>query len=210
LEKNELLDFVRQMKTRDHVILFYSKPEDKREVLFTYLKTGLDGGEAAAYVAAQETPDQIRDGMRSFGVNVDELEKTGALHIIDCEDWYFKGGAFSISRVMELWVNLYHRVVARGFKGLRVTGEMAGFFEKKMVKELVEYERSLHRVLEFPMTAICAYDINVVAKEGRGELYVDLIKAHSTALFSGPEAGVVKTPSSTVATSILVGTPTSG
>jgi hypothetical protein len=35
---------------------------------------------------------------------------------------------------------------------------MACFFENQMVKELVEYEQSLDRVLELPMAAICAYD----------------------------------------------------
>jgi len=46
-----------------------------------------------------------------------------------------------------------------------------------MVKELLEYEKALHRVLEFPMTAICAYDSNVVVSEGRGRLLLDLLKA---------------------------------
>jgi hypothetical protein len=51
MKNQEIVDFVREMKPTDHVIMFYSKPEDKREVLFTYLKAGLDQGEAAAYVA---------------------------------------------------------------------------------------------------------------------------------------------------------------
>ena len=100
MEKNEVLDFVRQMKARDHVILFYSNPEDKHQVLFTYLKAGLDKGEAAAYIVAQETTDQIRDGMRRFGVNVDELEKSGALRVIRCQDWYFKGGTFAVGSLL--------------------------------------------------------------------------------------------------------------
>jgi len=205
LKKNEVLDFVVHMKARDHVILFYSDPNHKHPVLFTFLKAGLDKGEAAAYVASQETPDQIRESIRSFGINVDELEKSEALHVMHYEDAYFKDGAFDAPKVMELWKSLFDEVTAKGFKGLRVTGEMTCFFEKKKVKELVEYERSLHRVFELPMIGICTYDINVVAKERSGELYVDLIKAHSTVLFSGPEAGVVKTPSDTVATSTLVG-----
>ena len=81
--------------------------------------------------------------------------------------------------------------VAKGFKGFRVTGEMAFFFEKKMVKELVEYKNALHRVLELPLTAICAYDAEAVAKEGRGGLYLDLIKAHRSVIITGPAGGVV-------------------
>lgn len=61
MKNQEIVDFVKELKATDHVIMFYSKPEDKREVLFTYLKAGLDQGEAAAYVATQESPDEIID-----------------------------------------------------------------------------------------------------------------------------------------------------
>ena len=74
MEKNELFDYVKQMKPTDHVIFFYDDPKDKREVLFTYLKAGLDQGEAVAYVATQETPSQIKNVMKNFGINVDGLE----------------------------------------------------------------------------------------------------------------------------------------
>jgi hypothetical protein len=40
MHRREIADFVAKMKPTDHVIRFYSKPEDKREVLFTYLKAG--------------------------------------------------------------------------------------------------------------------------------------------------------------------------
>jgi len=192
MEKSEILEFVRRMKAKDHVVMFYSKPEDKRHVLFTYLKAGLDQGEAAAYVASEETPNEIKQAMKKFGIDVDSVEKSGALHVIDYKNWYIIGGKSSIPKTMELWKKLYNEAMAKGFKGLRITGETACFFNHGMVKELVKYEKSLHKVFELPMTGICAYDTNVVAKEGGGEIYLDLIKAHSTVIFAGPEASVVK------------------
>ena len=75
MEKNEILDFVQQMKARKHAIMFYSKPKDKRQVLFTYLKAGLDHGEVAAYIASEESPDRIKQAVRRFGMDVDGFEK---------------------------------------------------------------------------------------------------------------------------------------
>ena len=49
--ENEMLDFVRTMKAKDHVIMFYTDHRQKHLVLFTYLKAGLDAGEAAIYIA---------------------------------------------------------------------------------------------------------------------------------------------------------------
>lgn len=191
MEKAEILEFVQHMKPRDHVILFYSRPEDKHRVLFAYLKAGLDRGEAAVYVAGQESPDAITQAMGRLGINVDAFERSGALRVIYYKDWYIIDGKFSISKTMELWKKLHDESIAKGFKGLRVTGEMDFFFENRMVKDLLEYERSLHRVLELPMTAICAYDSNVVAREENGDLYLELIKAHSNVIIIGLESGIV-------------------
>jgi len=132
--------------------------------------------------------------MRRFGIDVDRFEKSGALHVIDCKDWYIIRGEFNISKTIGFWKKLYDEAVAKGFKGLRVTGDMAYFLDQGMVKELLKYEKALHKVLEFPMTAICAYDSNIVAKEDGEKLYFDLIKAHGTVIFAGPELGIVKSP----------------
>jgi len=185
------------MKSKDHVIIFYTNHRDKHLVLFTYLKAGLDAGEAAVYIAGDESSHATRQAMRTFGLNVELYERTRALNIVDYRDWYIIGGEFNIERTLSLWKKALDEAVTRGFKGLRVVGEMACFFKHDMVDELVEYERALHRVLEIPLTAICAYDDAVVLRGAEEErylrLYLDLITAHSTILFMGPEeAGVVR------------------
>ena len=193
LKKSRVLDFVRNMKATDHVILLYADTRDKRDVLFTYLEAGLEKGEAAAYVAGQETPGRIRQRMREFGIDLERYEKDSALRVIDHRDWYLIDGKFDTSKTLELWNKLLIDVEAKGFKGLRVAGEMACFFENRMVKELVEYEKALHKTLEIPMTAICAYDSVAVAEHGGVDLLLNLLKAHSTAIILVPKFGVVKT-----------------
>jgi hypothetical protein len=192
LEKIAILDFVGQMKTKDHVILFYSDPEGKHQILFTHLKAGLENGEATAYVAGDETPNEIRKTMKRFGINVDRLEQEGALRIIDYNEWFIIGGKFDLVRTMSLLMELHEEVRAKGFRGLRFTGEMACFFKHGLVKDLVEYEESLHRVLEIPIAVICAYNYGMVVKYGNGELYLDLIKAHGTVIFADSKGGVIK------------------
>lgn len=193
LKKDEVLDFVKNMKATDHVILLYMNPIDKRDVLFAYLNAGLERGEAAAYVAGQETPEEIRQHMRESGIDVEQYEKKSALRVIDYRDWYVIDGKFDSPRTLGLWGKLLVEVKAKGFKGLRVAGEMACFFKDGLVKELVEYEHALHKTLEIPLTAMCAYDSVAVAHEGGVDLLLDLLKAHSTAIILVPKFGVVKT-----------------
>jgi hypothetical protein len=177
--------------------LFYTNQRDKRLILFTYLKAGLDAGEAAVYIAGDESSSQIRESMREFGLNVEQLERTGALRVVDYRNWYIIQGEFNIGQTISLWKKALTESVARGFKGLRVTGEMACFFKHDMINELILYERALHRELEIPLAAICAYDDSIVLKGVKEErymrLYLDLITAHGTILFTGPqEAGMVR------------------
>jgi len=198
LGKAEILDFVRTMQPKGQAILFYTNHRDKHEILFTYLKAGLDAGEAAVYVVSDESPDQLRQAMRSFGLNTDHYEKTRALRVVDYREWYIIEGEFDISRTFSLWERSLREALERGFKGLRVAGETSCFFRHHMLNELVIYERALHRELSIPMEAICAYDDTVVLKGATEDrylrLYLDLVTAHGTILFVGPEeAGVIRT-----------------
>ena len=63
---------------------------------------------------------------------------------------------------------------------------MACFFEHKLIKELLEYERAVHRMFDIPIIGVCAYNSNeVVEASNPMDLYNELLKAHSTVLFSG-------------------------
>ena len=118
MEKSSALKYVSQMKPKEHAIMFYLAPADKRLVLFTYLKAGLDQGETSAYVACEESPDHIMDAMVRFGIDVKRLEKKEALCMIHLRNWYIVEGEFSISRTIERWKELYDKSTVKGFKGL--------------------------------------------------------------------------------------------
>ncbi len=185
------------MEVKDHAILFYTDRNDEHEILFTYLKAGLDGGEAGIYVASEESPDEIKQAMKEYGLDSEHYEKSGALRVVDYREWYIIKGEFDISRLFSLWEQSVREAVANGFKALRVTGEMSCFFRNNMLNELIIYERALHRDLTIPMKAICAYDDTVVLKGAEDNrylrIYLDLITAHGTILFVGPQdAGVIR------------------
>jgi sugar-specific transcriptional regulator TrmB len=185
-ESQKLNRFVKQLKPTDHAILVYDSQEAKHDVLFNYVESGLKNGEAAVYVCSDEIATQIRDAMKHFGVDVEKYEKTGALRIIDYNDVYIIKGKFSIPTTLGFWSKFYTEALAKGFKGLRVTGEMACFFEHNLTRELLEYEKALHRTLEIPIIAICAYNAdNLTQGDARLNIYNELVKAHGTVLFTG-------------------------
>jgi sugar-specific transcriptional regulator TrmB len=182
----QALHFVSQLRPTDHVIFLYESSEVKHDVLFNYLKVGLENGEAAVYVASEETPSEIREAMKAFGIEVEKNEKTGALRILDCHDFYIIDGKFDIETTMGLINKMHNEALAKGFKGWRITGEMACFFKHNSIQELIEYERALHRVFDTPIIGVCAYNTDMLTKVGNPiNLYSELVTAHGTVLFTG-------------------------
>jgi len=182
----KVISFMEKLRPTNHLIFVYDSPEAKYNVLFNYLKAGLEQGEAGVYVTAEENPSQIREAMERFGIKVEKYEKTGALHISRYEDIYITDGKFNVATTMNSWNKLYNRSLKNGFKGLRVTGETAWFFKRKLIPELIEYEKSLHKVMDIPMIAICAYNANMLNKtKDPLNIYTELARAHGTVLFTG-------------------------
>lgn len=182
----KVIRLMERLRPTNHLIYVYDSPEAKYNVLFKYLKVGLDNDEAGVYVATDENPSQIRETMKRFGIEVEKYEKTGALQIFGCEDVYIIDGKFSMTTTMNMWKKLYNEALKQGFKGLRLTGEMACFFKHNLVRELIEYEKALHRILDIPLIAICAYNANMLNKSNDSiNLYTELARAHSTVLFTG-------------------------
>jgi len=178
--------FLQSLRPTNHVIFVYNSLEAKHQVLFNYIRSGLENGEAAAYVASEENPQQIRDAMKRLRFDVEKYENAGALKILGYKDIYIIDGKFSITTTMNLWKKLYAEALKQGFNGLRVTGEMTCFFRHNLVEQLLEYERALHRVLDVPIIAACAYNANTVMEvDNPIDLYNELLKAHGKILFTG-------------------------
>lgn len=75
---------------------------------------------------------------------------------------------------------------------MRIAGEMAFFLNNSMICYLIEYERLLNKTLELPVITVCAYDFDLLCRQGNGDLYLNLIKSHGAIIFAGPKEWVVK------------------
>jgi sugar-specific transcriptional regulator TrmB len=190
---DKLMRILKQLQPRDHVILIYESVEAKHNTLFSYIDKGLQKGEAAIYICSEESPDEIRDAMNQFGIDVEKFEKKGALGILPYTDMYIEDGVFNLNRVMEIWEKYYNEALSKGFEGMRVTGEMSCFMEHNLVEDLIEYEKALHTVLDIPMMAICAYNSEILTNvENPIDIYSELVKAHGKVLFAGKDNSIGK------------------
>lgn len=182
---------LKDLKPRDHVILIYESQEAKRNTLFSYIDRGLRDGKAGVYICSEETPDEIRNAMVDFGIDVADYEDTGALQVIPYTEMYIRDGTFDLDFVMDTWTKWYDEAITKGFSGMRATGEMSCFIKHNLLDDLIEYEHALHTVLDIPMTAICAYNADILTNVNNPvDVYSELVKAHGKVLFAGKDNSI--------------------
>ncbi|MGD2142732.1 MAG: MEDS domain-containing protein [Candidatus Bathyarchaeota archaeon] len=193
LLNDEVTSFIHDMEPTNHIILFYDTKKSKRNILNTYIADGLENEKGGLYVCYEETPDQIRTGMKSFGIDVDKNEKSGKLQIQYYDPFYIENGIVDPLKIINHWQNIYGKMKELGF-GLRGTGELSCFFDEGKVRELLHYEYALHRVLSIPMEAICAYSVPTIVKTGYTEMIMPLIRAHGGAIFTAEGGTMIVEP----------------
>lgn len=94
---------------------------------FPFLKHGLEKGEAIIYLSDEQSPRQIVKDMSTFGIDVDRHEKTGALRILDGEEWHVENGTINKELVVKKLMKALSDATKKGFCGLAVSGEPTYF-----------------------------------------------------------------------------------
>ena len=185
-----VLRLVQQLKPSDHAIFIYESLEDKHRGQFSFVRDGLERGDACVYWCGdEETPNQIRMAMNRSGIDLRKSEKTGALTIVALDDFFLKDGKPSLSLEIDWRKKLYENALAKGFKGFRATVEWLSWWMKHgQVPMMLELERSSYPSLDHPSIYLCAYNSHTLNEfKDATKLYSELLKAHGTVLFSSEE-----------------------
>ena len=172
----------------DHLLLLYTTMEAKYNILSNFLGFGLKNGEAVVYVVSERNLEQTKVILERNGIDVEKYEKTGAIRILGDNEFYIINKNFCIETTRSLMEMIYEDALKRGFKGLRIFGEMDCFFQHNLIPQLIEYERSLNRIFDIPVIGMCAYDANLIEKASNSlDLYHELLKTHSNILYAGQD-----------------------
>jgi hypothetical protein len=193
ISRTEVINFVNKLNGSEHVAFFYDTRENKYKVLFSFLSSGLSHNKGALYVCSEESPETIRRKMNDFGINVIEEEQVERLLIRPyaflCEPSDI--GQVEVVNILANWKNMYQQYNEKGF-GLRIAEEMSYFFAGDKIRELLRYEYALHRVLDIPIQAISAYNVQAIVDAEHAEVIMPLIRAHCWTIITGPKGNSIK------------------
>ena len=173
------VEVVGDMPWGTHFCLFYETRADLLETVVSYCKAGLENQEFCLWVVAE--PLTVEDAMQALRRAVPDLDRYLADHsieIVAARDWYLQDGTFDLNRVISGWNEKLARASARGYAGVRVTGDTA-WLEKKDWKDFCEYEESLNQaVANQRLAVLCTYPL---AACGAGEI-LDVVRTHQFAV----------------------------
>jgi len=173
------IDVVGDMPWGTHFCLFYETKRDLLDTSISYCKTGLESGEFCLWVVAEPlTIEEATDALQDAMPDLDRYLKDSSIEIISARDWYLQGGTFDLKRVTDRWHEKLALASARGYAGVRVTGDTA-WLEKKNWKDFCEYEEGLNEAIANQHLAVlCTYPL---AACGAVEV-LDVARTHQFAL----------------------------
>jgi PAS domain S-box-containing protein len=173
------VDLVGDIPWGTHFCLFYETKADLLEIAVSYCKSGLEAREYCLWVVAE--PLTVEDARLALMRAVPDLDRYFAGHsveIVGARDWYLLNDTFDLHRVIRGWNEKLERASARGYAGVRVTGDTA-WLQKKDWKDFCEYEDSLNQaVANRRLAVLCTYPL---AACGAHEI-LDVVRTHQYAV----------------------------
>jgi signal transduction histidine kinase len=162
-----------------HFCLFYETKEDLLDLLISYCKSGLESEEYCLWIVAEPlTIEEARDALQDVVPDLDRYLADSSLEIVSARDWFLQGGTFDRKRVTDAMYEKLGRVSARGYPGVRVTGDTT-WLTRKDWTHYCEIEEGINEVIgnqrlavlcTFPLAACGAYEI------------LDTVRTHQFAL----------------------------
>jgi PAS domain S-box-containing protein len=144
----------------DHLCFLYESDNERREILTTYIRQGLERNDKVLCIMDAGNAEKIYGTLRDDGLDPDPYIASGRLAVLSSDQTYLRDGIFDPDAMIDLLEYETQKTVAQGFNALRVTGEMAWALRRKSGSDrLIEYEAKLNRF--FPGSrcmALCQYD----------------------------------------------------
>ena len=171
-------DVVGDIPWGTHFCLFYETKSDLLEIAVACCKAGLEDREFCLWVvAAPLTVEEATHALKQAVPDCNRYFADESIEIVASRDWYLPEGTFDLNRVIRGWNEKLGHALARGYAGIRVTGDTA-WLAKKDWKDFCEYEDLLNNaVTNQRMAVLCTYPL---VSCGATEI-LDVVRTHQFA-----------------------------
>ena len=151
-----------------HFCHFYDSNQDLLDTLVPYFKAGLEDKEFCIWViAAPLTKEEACNALQLAVPDLDRHFADRSIEMFLGEEWYLKNDTFNLDRVTNAWNKKLKQALARGYEGMRVSGDTC-WLRKKDSQDFCAYENQLNEsISDQAITVLCTYQL---AKSGAAEI----------------------------------------
>jgi PAS domain S-box-containing protein len=164
-----------------HFCHFYETKQDLLDTVVPYFKAGLENKEFCLWVVSDSDLITVEDAKGALAQAVPDLDRHLSdenIEILNGADWYLEKNVLNLDRVKKAWDEKLKRALARGFDGLRASGDTFWLAEKDW-KDFFAYEKQVDDwITDQPMSVLCTYPL---AKSGAAEV-LDVAQTHKFAI----------------------------
>ncbi|WP_238341438.1 MEDS domain-containing protein [Actinopolymorpha rutila] len=170
------------MQAGDHGCLSFDTDAEQREVLTSYIRTGLERHEQVMYFAAGD-PTTVLDFLRDRSLEPDRFLASGQFQVIAPQQGFHAFTPFDPDIMVGQLRQAAARAFEAGYRALRLTGEESALRGRPGSERLPEYEQKTVDIFaEGPVLGLCQYDRRIFSP------------AEMTAAESGHAKSVVPDP----------------
>ncbi len=155
-----LKDALNDLKPHDHLCFIYNTRQQWIDVIIPFIKKGIENKEKCIYFLENSTKDLIRDYLKEEGLDVESLEDSGQLLMLDEYSIYIHNGFFNVEFMLDFLKKETKKALNEGYVSIRIIGDMTWAIKEYPGSEnLIEYESRLNHEFfkENPVIAICSY-----------------------------------------------------
>jgi HD-GYP domain-containing protein (c-di-GMP phosphodiesterase class II) len=150
----------------------YSNPQSLEKPLGDFCFKGYRRGMKLIFISNRITRSDFKKALSLYGLDLEEMCRSGQLIVSDKEESYLKGGLFKPENMLRMLEDTTLEAVNSGFNGLCVGGDMSWILDTSLdMNGLLEYESEVNVLMKkLPFSAACIYDIS--AMDGKSLLQV--------------------------------------
>lgn len=173
----------REFHTGAHICQIFSDEDERQEILYKFLGSGVKSHDMTACFSDRETVDSLETALAESGIDAKQALEEKCLSLSQTDHVYFHNEMFEPDRMIKLLREFYEEALKNDFNAARVIGEMTPKIQKVPGgNQLLEYESRVSMLQrECPVTAMCQYD----AREFDGATIMDILKVHPYMVVKG-------------------------
>lgn len=181
----KIFDKMDKIIPSDHMVLLYDEKDVELNIniIVAYITSRINRNEKCFFIKGDIDSNLILKKLDEH-IDLSKSIDNGIFVILDKSEAYSKTGKFEARKMIDLLKELSREAIKEGYSGIGITGEISWVLQyEDGFDRIMNYEYLLNEEIfsEFPVSAICRYNINAFSNE----MIRNIIEVHPIIIYNG-------------------------